>query len=188
MKTILITLLVVSAAVAVAQQPVEFSLTNVVNGQTVSTNDFAGAEGLLVIFTSNACAYDEYYRQRIHTLAARYGSRIPVLLINASPDSEEAVALMKEKAGQLNLAVPYLADKDQKLMTQLGARKTPEAFLLRKTNGKFTVFYRGAIDDNPQVEADVRTHYLRDAIELMLKGQKPQTPEARAVGCNLRRK
>jgi hypothetical protein len=95
---------------------------------------------------------------------------------------------MAKKARQLNLSMPYLADKDQTLVAALDVRKSPEAFLLKNNNGKFTVVYRGAIDDNAQVEADVRHSYLRDAIDIMLTNQKIETPEVRPVGCNLRKK
>lgn len=88
----------------------------------------------------------------------------------------------------MSLSIPYLADKDQTLMSMLDARKSPEAFLLKNNNGSFSVVYKGAIDDNPQVEADVRHNYLRDAIDIMLTNQKIETPEVRPVGCNLKKK
>jgi hypothetical protein len=111
-----------------------------------------------------------------------------VLLVNAHTEPAESTENMTSKGKQANLSVPYLADKDQSLMTMLDARKSPEAFLLKNENGKFTVVYRGAIDDNAQVEADVRHYYLKDAIDIMLSNQKIQTPEVRPVGCNLKKK
>ncbi|HET9487728.1 MAG TPA: thioredoxin family protein, partial [Chryseosolibacter sp.] len=110
------------------------------------------------------------------------------VLVNAHTEPTESPDKMMEKARQLNLKVPYLADKDQTLMANLNVRKSPEVFLLKNENGKFTVVYRGAIDDNAQVEADVRHHYLRDAIDIMLNKQKIQTPEIRPVGCNVKKK
>ncbi|MDZ7647240.1 MAG: hypothetical protein U5K54_08685 [Cytophagales bacterium] len=55
-----------------------------------------------------------------------------------------------------DLPIPYLADKDQKVMETFGARKSPEVFLLSTVTGKVTVVYNGAIDDNPQTANDVR--------------------------------
>jgi len=86
------------------------------------------------------------------------------------------------------LSVPYLADKDQMLMQGLKATKSSHAFLLKSSGGKFAVFYNGAIDDNAQVEADVRANYLRDAITAMLNNQSVTTAEVRPVGCNIKRK
>lgn len=171
-----------------AQTVANFKLTNVLNNETVSLDTYPLCDGMVVIFTSNSCPYDEYYRKRIDELARSYQDKVPVLLVNAHTEPNESVEKMKEKAKALNLRVPYLADKDQTLMATLNVKKSPEAFVLKNDNGKFSVIYRGAIDDNAQVEADVRHHYLRDAIDIMLSNQKVETPEVRPVGCNLKRK
>lgn len=173
---------------ASAQVVKNFQLTNVLNGQTVSLESYPSCEGMVLIFTSNACPYDEYYRKRIAEIAKTYQERVPLLLVNAHTDLNESPEKMAAKGKALNLSVPYLADKDQQVMANLNVKKSPEAFLLKNEGGKFTVVYRGAIDDNAQVEADVRHHYLRDAIDIMLAKQKIQSPEVRPVGCNLKKK
>jgi hypothetical protein len=165
-----------------------FKLVNVLNNQTISLDTYPSCEGMVIIFTSNACPYDEYYRNRIAKLSQAYQDRVPVVLVNAHTEQAESEEKMAARGKQLNLSVPYLADKNQTLMANLDVRKSPEAFLLKNQNGKFTVVYRGAIDDNAQVEADVRHSYLRDAIDIMLTNQKIETPEVRPVGCNLKKK
>jgi len=188
MKKVLVLIVCLISLKSSAQQVSNFSLVNVLNDQTISPATFPSCAGLVVIFTSNACPYDEYYRSRITKLSQSYQDRVPVLLVNANPDPAESKDNMVKKAKQLNLSIPYLTDKDQTLMTALDAKKSPEAFLLKNENGKFTVVYRGAIDDNAQVEADVRHSYLRDAVDIMLTNQKIETPEVRPVGCNLKKK
>jgi hypothetical protein len=171
-----------------AQVVKNFKLTNVLNNEAVSLDTYPLCDGMVIIFTSNACPYDDYYRKRIDQLSRSYQDKVPVLLVNAHTEPNESVERMREKGKALNLGVPYLADKDQALMTNLNVKKSPEAFLLKNENGKFMVIYRGAIDDNAQVEADVRHHYLRDAVDIMLSNQKVETPEVRPVGCNLKKK
>lgn len=186
--SVLVLLLGLGVRDGLAQEVKNFQLVNVVNNQTVSLDSYPSCEGMVLIFTSNSCPYDEYYRQRIAALSQAFPDRVPVLLVNSHTEPAESSEKMVEKAQQLKLGVPYLADKDQALMTNLNVRKSPEAFLLKNQNGKFTVVYRGAIDDNAQVAADVRHHYLRDAIDIMLNNQRIQTPEVRPVGCNLKKK
>lgn len=186
MKKILILFICLLSLDAFAQQVNNFSLVNVLNNQTISLETYPSCSGMVIIFTSNNCPYDEYYRNRISKVAQAYQDKVPVLLVNSQPD--EPNESMATKARQLNLSIPYLSDKTQALMSNLDAKKTPEAFLLKNENGKFAVVYRGAIDDNAQVEADVRHSYLRDAIDIMLMNQKIQTPEIRPVGCNLKKK
>lgn len=181
-------ILAVSSHDLAAQELKNFKLQNVANGEEVSLGAYSSVQGLVLIFTSNSCPYDEYYRNRIAALAQAYDGRVPVILVNSHTEPDESADKMKEKATQLRLTVPYLADKDQTLMTNLSVRKSPEAFLLKNNNGTFSVIYRGAIDDNAQVEADVRHYYLRDAVAVMLAGGKVTAPEVRPVGCNLKKK
>jgi hypothetical protein len=171
-----------------AQQVTDFSLTDVITGSKVSLETYPTCSGLVIIFTSNACAYDEHYRARIVSLSKSYSDQVPVLLVNPNAEAIESIDNMVRKAQQLGLTIPYLADKDQTLMQRLGATKTPSAYLLKNNGGNFSVVYKGAIDDNPQVPGDVRRAYLKDAIDIMLANQKIETAEVRPVGCTIRRK
>ncbi|MEX1241705.1 MAG: redoxin domain-containing protein [Cyclobacteriaceae bacterium] len=192
MKKILLLILLIASGFSnqnvMGQEVKNFKLVNVLNSQPVSLDSYAGTEGIVLIFTSNSCPYDEYYRKRIEALSQAYQGRVPLILVNSHAEPTELAEQMQEKVKQLQLTIPYLADKDQTLMSDLNVRKSPEAFLLKNVNGKFSIVYRGAIDDNAQVEADVRHHYLRDAIEIMLTGEKIAVPEVRPVGCNVKRK
>jgi len=169
MKPFGVIFLVLVLSPAYAQVP-NFSLTNVMDGKTVSLDAYSGHAGVLIIFTSNTCPYDEYYRDRITKISKEFGDRVPLLLVNSNVDPAESNEAMTKKGRQLGLTVPYLSDKDQTLMQSLKATKSSHCFLLKGTGGKFTVFYNGALDDNAQVEADVRANYLRDAITAMLAG------------------
>ena len=123
---------------------------------------------------------------RIKALASEYHDQVPVLLVNS--DATETIESLVKKATAQGFSIPYLADKDQKLMSALGATKSPQAFLLKNTGGKFSVVYNGAIDDNAQVEAGVRHAYLKDAIDIMLANQTIATAEVRPAGCTIRKK
>lgn len=185
----LITVFLLLAGITVqAQQVANFTLTNVVTGKPLSLDTYPSCSGVVVIFTSNACPYDEYYRGRINKLSRDYTDKVPVMLVNSSIDPNESVEAMTKKAQQLGITVPYLADKDQTLMQSLKASKSPHAFLLKNEGGKFSIVYNGALDDNAQVEADVRHAYLKDAIDIMLTNQAIQTAEVRPVGCTIRKK
>jgi hypothetical protein len=171
-----------------AQHLENFALTNVINDQKVGLDTYPSCSGIIIIFTSNVCPYDDYYRARIKKLSSDHQDKVPVLLVNSSVEPAESVESMKAKAKQINMTLPYLADKDQLLLQRLGATKSPQAFLLKNSGGKFSVVYSGAIDDNAQVEADVRKSYLKDAIDIMLSNQQIATPEIRPAGCTIRKK
>jgi hypothetical protein len=189
MKKMMVVVLMLLAAHVNAQKAIDdFILKNVINGNDISLSTYPACSGLVIIFTSNACPYDEYYKNRIQKMAKDYSDKVPVLLVNSSTDGNETPEQMIKKAQQSGMTVPYLADKDQILLQKLGATKTPYAVLLKNNGGKFSVFYSGALDDNAQVETDVHQQYLRDAIDALIAGKTPAVAEIRPVGCTIRKK
>jgi peroxiredoxin len=160
-------------------------LTNVATGQTVSLRDFKGAKAIVIIFASNVCAYDGYYSDRLKSLFANYGSKVQFLLVNAYQEPEETEDKMKSKYDQWGFDVPYLSDKNQDWMKALGAKKSPEVFVL---DADAKVTYSGAIDDNPQLANGVKENYLKKALDDLISGKTIGTNSVRAVGCSIRSK
>ena len=163
-----------------------FTLTNVVDSKQISLDQYSSSTGVAVVFTSNECPFANYYKERIKEMIGAYAGKIQFLLVNSYTEPEESAEKMTIHYSDIN--VPYLADKDQIAMTSLGAKKSPEVFLLKSVGGKFTVMYSGAIDDNPQVPKDANQKFLKDAIDKLLTGQKIEIANNRAVGCSMRRK
>ncbi len=171
------------------QQPIHnFTLTNVVDGSTVSLDGYPSCMGLVAIFTSNDCAFDNYYTSRIQSLVDRYAGKIQFILINSYQEPNELAEKMAIEYKTWGLQIPYLADKDQIAMDCVGAKKSPEAFLLKNMSNKYVLVYSGAIDDNAQVPSDVKETYLINSIDKLIAGQKIEVPSIRAVGCSIRRK
>ena len=158
------------------------------DSSSVSLGTYPNSSAIAILFTSNSCPYDTYYADRIKNLVSVYQGKIQFLFINSYQEPGEAEEKMKEAFGRWGLAVPYLADKEQTAMISLGAKKSPEVFLLKNENGKHTVSYSGAIDDNPQAANAVVQSYLKAAIDKLLSGQNLDVPMVRAVGCTIRRK
>lgn len=172
---------------ASAQTIQNFSLVNVMDGKSVSLSNYTSQAGVVVIFTSNECPFDQYYLDRIRSLHNTYSAKIPVILINSNLESKESPEAMKAYANRCSLGMPYLADKEQNVLNQFNARKSPEAFLLKNISGKFTVVYRGAIDDNAQTASEVRNAYLKTAIDNLQAGEKIEPADVRPVGCSIRK-
>jgi peroxiredoxin len=185
MRNLIIILFAVTAFSSTGQVP-DFILTNVMNDKTVSLANYKSSKGVVVIFIGQTCPYDNYYHGRISALINEYNSKTPVLLINAHP--KETAEQMSTFGKAENFSVPYLADKDQVAMTILGAEKSPSVFLLKNEGGKWSKVYEGAIDDNPQVEAQVKVQFLKNAIEALLRGDAIAEGNHRPVGCSIRGK
>jgi peroxiredoxin len=186
MKSVLIFLFLIASVVVQAQEVKNFTLKNVKDGKDVSLTNFSSAKAVSIIFTTHECPFDNYYKDRLKELINNYAGRVQFLLINSNVELQESAEQMA--IHYTDLSAPYLADKDQLVMTSLGARKTPEVFLISPAGGKFMISYTGAIDDNPQVSQAAKQTFLKDAIEKLLSNQKIETPVQRATGCAIRKK
>jgi hypothetical protein len=77
-------------------------------------------------------------------------------------------------------------DKGQKIYPQYGATKTPHVYLLEKTKKGNVVKYIGAIDDNYKDANAVKTKYVENAVDALLKGKEIEVKETRAIGCTIK--
>jgi peroxiredoxin len=175
MKYLILFCLLISISAIAQNQP----LKNIATGETVSIRDFKGAKAVVVIFTSNVCAFDGYYADRIKSLISSYSANVQFILVNSYLEAEEAEDKMKAKYDSWGFNVPYLADKNQDWMKAFGAKKSPEVFVL---NPNSDVIYSGAIDDNPQLAGGVKEFYLKKVLD----GVK--VASTRTTGCSIRTK
>ncbi|CAM4283229.1 thioredoxin family protein [Flavobacterium terrigena] len=164
----------------------DFKLKSV-DGKMYSMSDYKDAKGFIVVFTCNHCPFAVKYEDRVIELAKKYKSKGYILLaINpndpaAAPD--DSYELMKVRAKEKGFTFPYLFDEGQKIYPQYGATKTPHVFLLDKN---LIVKYIGAIDDNVEDASAVKVKFLENAIASLEKGQEPEVPLTKAIGCTIK--
>jgi len=164
----------------------DFKLKSV-DGKMYSMADYKDAKGFIVVFTCNHCPFAVKYEDRVIELAKKYKSKGYILLaINpndpaAAPD--DSYELMKVRAKEKGFTFPYLFDEGQKIYPQYGATKTPHVFLLDKN---LIVKYIGAIDDNVEDASAVKEKFLENAIASLEKGQEPEVPLTKAIGCTIK--
>jgi peroxiredoxin len=158
-----------------------------VDGKMVSIADATGKAGTLVIFTCNHCPFAKAWEQRIVEIGNSYAKKgVGVILINANDPAkyeEDGFAEMQTRAKSRGLQVPYVVDETSAVARQFGASVTPEAFLFDKT-GKLA--YHGAIDDNHKEPDKVQKRYLKDALDAVVGGKPPATPESKSIGCGIK--
>ncbi|MDH5366761.1 MAG: redoxin domain-containing protein [Cyclobacteriaceae bacterium] len=140
-------------------------------------------KGVVIVFMSNKCPFTAYYIDRLKAIQKQYIDKgIEVVYVNSFYIGDETVEEMTVFGKGHDLS-NYLADKDSKLKKTLGARKTPEAFLLKNKGGTFTQFYKGPIDNNAQVASDVKFHYLKNNIDNLLEGKSATKSTSPVMGC-----
>ncbi|MES2792459.1 MAG: thioredoxin family protein [Planctomycetota bacterium] len=137
---------------------------------------------VLVVFTCNSCPVSNDYEDRINAFAKKHASEVAVVAINVNTVAADRMPQMQERAKEKKYVFPYLHDESQKIGKAYGAAFTPEFFLLNKER---KVVFMGGMDDNSDADI-VKHHYLEDAVQAALKGEKPATAETVSIGCRVR--
>jgi peroxiredoxin len=167
----------------------DFSLKNV-DGEMVAMADYKDAKGFIISFTCNTCPYAVMYEQRIIDLDNKYTPKgYPVIAINPNDPKQkpgDSFDKMVELANEKNYPFPYLIDESQDVTRNFGATNTPHMYVLQKENNKYRVVYIGTIDNNPKVADKATKHYIDDAMEAILSGQKIEVEKTKAVGCAIK--
>lgn len=154
------------------------------NNQSVTFNELANSKTVVLVFTNNQCPYAKLYENRLVTLASNYSAK-GTQFIFINPGAGDAGETLQDMASRKYS--PYLADEGQKVSTQFGATKTPEVFVLHNTGEEFILKYKGAIDDNPQMESGVKNFYLRNVLDEVLANHPVSTGDKRATGCLIKK-
>jgi peroxiredoxin len=157
------------------------------DGKAYSPDDFKDAKALVVIFSCNHCPYVKAYEDRMISVQRDYlGKGVRLVVINSNDPvgyPEDSFGKMKERAKEKGFNFPYLCDETQKTARAYGATHTPHLFVF---DGARKLAYTGKIDDNWENAGAARQHYLRDALDDILSGRAPRTPETHAIGCTIK--
>ncbi len=173
------------AGYQVGDKVADFKLKNV-DGKTVSLADNKAAKGYIVVFTCNTCPYAKAYEARIIALNKKYAAQgYPVVAINPNDPGVapgDSYAAMQTK----KYAFPYLQDETQKIAKAYGATRTPQLYVLQRQGNDFVVAYIGAIDDNSEDAAQVKTKYVENAMTEIMAGKPATTNSTKAMGCTIK--
>ena len=173
------------ANLRIGDKALDFNLIGT-DDKTHSLNEFAN-KYTVVIFSCNHCPYVRAWEDRMVRIQSDYASKgVQLIAINANDASkypDDSFQNMKVRAREKKFNFPYLRDEDQKVATSYGAQRTPEVFLF---DNKRTLQYHGAIDDNYDNPNAVKVHYLRNALDAVLRGEKVATVEIAPVGCTVK--
>ncbi len=152
-----------------------------------SESSFGSYKILVVIFSCNHCPYVQAYEDRIKEIQEKYGEeQVRLIAINSNDESgypEDSFVNMKKRAKDKSFNFPYLRDEDQSAAREFDASHTPEVFVFDEGR---KLRYHGKIDDNWREPDKVRSKYLRDAIEELLKGEEISVPETYSIGCTIK--
>ena len=172
-------------ATKLGKQVADFTLDNCY-GKPVSLSDFADRKGVAIVFLGTECPLAKLYGPRLSELQSKYeADGIAVLGINSN--TQDSLTELAGYAHRHEINFPLLKDVGNRVADALGAKRTPEVFLI---DADRRVRYHGRIDDQYGVGySKERTVHpdLAIAIDQMLAGQPIEAAETEVVGCHIGR-
>lgn len=158
------------------------------DGNVVTSEQFRGKRGLLVIFMCNHCPYVKHVAPELARLANDYASKDVAVVGISSNDvanyPDDSPEKMKEEAAAQGYSFPYLYDESQEVAVAYHAACTPDFFLF---DGDLKLVYRGQLDDTrPKEGSTPNGKDLRAAIDALLSGSAIPEPQKPSIGCNIK--
>ena len=180
---------------AIGASAPDFSLPGI-DGKTHSLKDFAKADVLMVLFTSNHCPTSHGIEKRLQTLRNDFRDK-SFALVAINPNHPDGLSIdelgygefhdsfedMKPYAEQNGWDFPYLYDGDKQLTARAyGCLATPHVFVFDKER---KLRYQGRFDDSrfPQEET-VKSPDARNAVVALLAGKPVPVETTRPHGCS----
>jgi len=166
----------------------QLAATDAVSGRLKTLSNLAKDKGVLLIFYDPSCPFANLYESRIKGLNTKFEAQgIAFALINPQAQNNKSEQTrLRSYIEESGLNIPYLIDGEQEWIKLFQLSKIPEVILLVPGKTGLEVVYKGAIDNNPQLESAVTEKYLEMALIQVTLGEKPTVPQVRAVGCNIR--
>lgn len=165
-----------------------FQLPDVVSGQTISPDSFAGKKGLLVMFICKHCPFVKHVQAELSKIGKDYASSnlglVAISANNAAQYPDDAPDKLKQMVQEQQFVFPLCYDETQETAKAYTAACTPDFFLFDSDQ---QLVYRGQLDDSrPSNDRPVTGKDLREAIDAIL-ADKPVAPDQKpSIGCNIK--
>lgn len=170
----------------IGDQAPDFNLPSV-DGKKYSLANFKDSRVLVVVFSCNHCPYVVGSEDRIIRVANDFSGRgVTMVAINSNETEQhpmDSFDHMVTRAKEKKFPFPYLRDESQDVALAYGALRTPHFYVF---DAQRKLRYTGRLDDNPKSPTLATTHELRDALEAVLAGGKPQVEMTNPLGCNVK--
>jgi peroxiredoxin len=160
----------------VGQQVPDFAGRSL-DGTSFTLREAARAHrAVAVVFLSTVCPYARAFGPHLQHLQQKYGESVLILGVNSN--RTETAEETRADARHRGLTFPIVKDDDLRVADALGARVTPESFLIDAAG---RLRYRG------RVRSKVGQDDLENALDDVMAGRDVKVPVAKAFGCALQR-
>lgn len=180
MKYLLCLLLTLFSFSSQAKSLASIEGVDVLSGKDLQIKASAATKGTVLVFLSAKCPCSASHEGLLNDLAAKYQDFV---FIGIHSNSDEDAAMTKQHFTSAALKFPVIQDNKSKWANELGALKTPHAFVLNKDG---EVMYSGGVTDSHSGPS-AKSKFLNDVLEDINTGKAPRIKEGRALGCFIQR-
>lgn len=182
-------------ALEIGQKAPDFNLKGT-DGNMYSLSSFIKAKVLVIVFSANHCPTAQAYEDRIIAITSDYKNKgVEIAVISSNDNNTLSLAelgytdlgdtydemIIRYKDKHYNF--PYLYDSDdQKTALAYGPVATPHAFVF---DAERKLQYEGHIDQYEKPGTG-RGEDLRNAIDAVLAGRKPDPASTKVFGCSMK--
>jgi peroxiredoxin len=168
-----------AAGVSVGEKAPDFKDLPAVDGKKISLSSFGDAKAVVVTFTCNNCPVAVAYQDRFVEFNKQYKDK-GVAFVAINVNTGEDLAKMKTRAEEAGFNFPYAYDASQTTAKEYGAQVTPHVYVLDKDR---QVVYIGSFDD---AQSNPKTHFVKEVVDTVLAGKKPEVEGKKAFGCGIK--
>lgn len=166
----------------------DFALLDVKSGNILHLSALKSEIATVIMFICNHCPFVKHIQKDLVQLANDYLAKGISFIAISSNDvesySEDAPDKMKLEAEHYHYPFPYLYDETQAVAKAYQAACTPDFYIFDKD---LQLVYRGQMDDSrPSSHIPVTGRDLRNALDSILQGKKPDPQQKPSVGCNIK--
>ena len=169
------------APMAIALQVDDFALRDH-RGDLHQLGSYADASAVVLVVQGNGCPVVRNALPDLRAVRSRYeGQGVVFLMINSN--LQDTAETIRAEAEEFGIDLPVLVDEAQEAGLALELTRTAEVLLLDASR---QVAYRGPINDRLSYErqrAAAQHHYLADALDAVLAGDRPAVAVKDAIGC-----
>jgi len=155
-------------------------------GKPYKLSDMADKQAVVIVFLGTECPLATLYAPRLNQLAEKFAAQ-NVALVGINSNQQDSLLDIETYVKTHKLSFPVLKDLKNVVADQMGAVRTPEAFVLDQDRA---IRYWGRIDDQYVVgrkrEGATRNDLVL-AVESLLAGKPIEVATTEAPGCHIGR-
>lgn len=154
---------------------------NALDGSEHSLADYHG-KLTIINFWSAECPHAARVDVGLLPLLEDWGGE--VILLQIASNGNEPLSMLREVAQERNAPGIILHDPKSEVADLYEATNTPHVFIV---DADGLLQYHGAYDDVSFRQRSATRNYVRDAVESLLNGSKPQVTSVAPFGCTILR-